>query len=109
MYEKSDAKLASVDTIISVTAALMGICATIIVTLQVVNYLEFRDVKSKVDEINTIKEGLERINKDNEKRFSDASLNFSSSYANMAREEKDDSQAVTYWLMSVKTLWDCYE
>lgn len=48
----------TIDTFIGVIAALIGVCATIMVGLQIWNHIEFRDVKDKVNEINAAKEEI---------------------------------------------------
>lgn len=54
-------------TFIGIGVALIGICATLIVGLQILNYIEFKNVKNKINNVDNMESNIINTKKDIEK------------------------------------------
>ena len=57
----------SSETYIGVMATLIGVCATIIVGFQIAHFLELRDLRDQIDELNKVRGEFRKISTDESK------------------------------------------
>lgn len=84
------------DTFVGIGVALIGICATLIVGLQILNYIEFKDAKNKIKELETINSRIAGMNIFHETIMRESNVQLSNVFIQLSKEMENKDKINMY-------------
>lgn len=74
-------------TFIGIGVALIGICATLIVGLQILNYIEFKDIKNRIQQIDTLESTIKNVINSHDTALSNSNEQLANVFVTLAKKE----------------------
>lgn len=91
----------SSETYIGVMATLIGVCATIIVGFQIAHFLELRDLRDQIDELNKVKMDINKKAIELQNNLSFVKIGVSSAFRVFYRKFKNDPLASVACIIAI--------
>jgi len=90
---KSATSYINIESYIGIIATLIGVCATIIVGFQIAHFIEMRNLKEQIDELNKLRLDIDSKSSELEKNLAFVKVGVSSAFRVFYRKFKDDPLA----------------
>lgn len=91
----------NIETYIGIIATLIGVCATIIVGFQIAHFIEMRNLKDQIDELNVLRNDIYKKSEDLENNLAFVKVGVSSAFRVFYRKFKDDPLAPVACIIAI--------